>query len=168
MPARTSPSLPEFAEADIIHLAWVNQGMLSLHNIRKIMDSGKPVVWTMHDMWPATAICHLTLGCQRFRTQCGDCPYLPGHAEHDLAARIWQRKERLLRGRQIHFVACSQWLASEARSSRLLEGQPVVSIPNPIDTRVFRPGDKAAARQAVGAAPGTPADTLRLAAGHQC
>ncbi len=142
--------LPEFAEADIVHLAWVNQGMLSLHNIRKIMDSGKPVVWTMHDMWPATAICHLTLGCQRFRTQCGDCPYLPGHAEHDLAARIWQRKARLLRGRQIHFVACSQWLASEARSSRLLEGQPVVSIPNPIDTRVFRPGDKAAARQLLG------------------
>ena len=48
--------LPEFQEADVIHLHWVNQGMLSLRCIRKILDSGKPVVWTMHDIWPATAI----------------------------------------------------------------------------------------------------------------
>lgn len=35
----------EFKEADVIHLSWVNQGMLSLKGIRKILESGKPVVW---------------------------------------------------------------------------------------------------------------------------
>ena len=45
-------SLPEFQQADVIHLHWINQGMLSLKNIEKILASGKPVVWTMHDMWP--------------------------------------------------------------------------------------------------------------------
>ena len=70
--------LREFKEADIIHLHWINQGMLSLSNIRKILRSGKPVVWTMHDIWPATAICHLTLGCSNFRTACKNCKYLPG------------------------------------------------------------------------------------------
>ena len=50
--------LPEFVEADIIHLHWINQGMLSLDGIAKILKSGKPVVWTMHDMWPFTGICH--------------------------------------------------------------------------------------------------------------
>ena len=44
----------EFKEADVIHLSWINQGMLSIKDIRKIIDSGKPVVWTMHDFWPAT------------------------------------------------------------------------------------------------------------------
>ncbi|MCS2523371.1 glycosyltransferase [Bacteroides ovatus] len=44
-------SLPEFRQADVIHLHWINQGMLSLNDIRKILTSGKPVVWTMHDMW---------------------------------------------------------------------------------------------------------------------
>ena len=44
-------SLPEFQQADVIHLHWVNQGMLSLNDIRKILKSGKPVVWKMHDMW---------------------------------------------------------------------------------------------------------------------
>lgn len=43
--------LREFQEADIIHLHWVNQGMLSLKDIRKILQSGKKVVWTMHDIW---------------------------------------------------------------------------------------------------------------------
>ena len=28
--------------------------MLSLKNIEKILASGKPVVWTMHDMWPVS------------------------------------------------------------------------------------------------------------------
>ena len=40
-------TLPEFQQADIIHLHWINQGMLSLKNIENILASGKPVVWTM-------------------------------------------------------------------------------------------------------------------------
>ena len=51
-------ALPEFQEADVIHLNWVNQGMLSLKKIQKIIDTGKPIVWTMHDMWCFTGICH--------------------------------------------------------------------------------------------------------------
>jgi glycosyltransferase involved in cell wall biosynthesis len=141
----------EFQEADIIHLHWVNQGMLSLSNIRKILDSGKPVVWTMHDMWPATAICHLTLGCEQFHSRCSHCHYLPGSGgENDLASRIWGRKERMLHGKNILFVACSRWLATEAKKSGLLQGQKVVSIPNPIDLHVFHQEDKTAARQRAG------------------
>ena len=44
-------SLPEFQQADVIHLHWINQGMLSLKNLEKILASSKPVVWTMHDMY---------------------------------------------------------------------------------------------------------------------
>ena len=44
--------LPAFREADIIHLHWINQGMLSLNNIQEIFESGKPVVWTLHDLPP--------------------------------------------------------------------------------------------------------------------
>ena len=50
-------ALPEFNQADVIHLHWINQGMLSLTDIRRIIESGKPIVWTMHDMWPFTGIC---------------------------------------------------------------------------------------------------------------
>ena len=143
--------LPEFQEADIIHLHWVNQGMLSLKDIRRILKSGKPVVWTMHDIWPATAICHLTLGCRQFETACHHCRLLPGGGSmHDLSARVWKRKQRMLDGQHITFVTCSEWLGNEARKSALLQGQTVETIPNPIDTHIYHPGNQQQARQLLG------------------
>lgn len=139
--------LPEFQEADVIHLHWVNQGMLSLKDIRKILESGKPVVWTMHDIWPATAICHYTRGCEAFQTECSHCPLMSGVL--DFSHRVWLKKQRMLLGQCVTYVACSQWLADEARKSALLKGQVVTSIPNPIDTHVFRPQDKQEARRAL-------------------
>ena len=148
---RDITALREFREADIIHLSWINQGMLSLKNIRKILDSGKPVVWTMHDMWPATSLCHLTLGCENFKSECRDCKYLPGGgSRNDLSAKVWQRKQKVLEGRSMTFVACSHWLESEAKSSALLQGQWITSVPNPIDTRLFRPSDRQQARENLG------------------
>jgi len=137
-------NLPEFQEADVIHLHWVNQGMLSLKGIRKILTSGKPVVWTMHDIWPATAVCHYSRGCEQYHSQCNKCPLLPGDS---LAKQVWNRKEQLLGGQRITYVCCSNWLADEARKSALLKEQRIVSIPNAIDTRLFRPLDKQQARQ---------------------
>lgn len=143
--------LREFQEADIIHLHWINQGMLSLKDIRKILMSGKRVVWTMHDIWPATAICHLTLDCRKFETGCHHCRLLPGGGSpNDLSAKIWRKKQQVLKGQRITFVACSQWLASEAQKSGLLQGQRVTNIPNPIDTRLYHPLDQRQARQELG------------------
>ena len=143
--------LREFQEADIIHLHWVNQGMLSLGGIRKILQSGKPVIWTMHDIWPATAICHLTMGCHYYINRCANCKYLPGGGNsHDLASHIWRKKQQLLAEGNIYFVACSRWLESEAKSSALLKGQKITSIPNPIDTHIYKKGNKQEARQRLG------------------
>ena len=144
-------SLPEFKQADVVHLHWVNQGMLSLKNIRKILDSGKPVVWTMHDMWPCTGICHHARTCDRYRTECHHCPLLyGGGSAHDLAHRVFRWKKDLYTGHRITFVACSQWLEGQARQSALLAGQTIVNIPNPINTNLFRPHSKAGARQRAG------------------
>lgn len=136
-------TLPEFKAADVIHLSWINQGMLSLNTIRKIVQSGKPIVWTMHDAWPATGICHLSMHCNRFKSQCNHCFYLPGKgSEHDLSTRIWNKKKEIYQRSNIHFVACSKWLAAQARQSGLLKGLNVFSIPNPIDTHIFTPKDR--------------------------
>jgi glycosyltransferase involved in cell wall biosynthesis len=144
-------SLREFKEADIIHLHWINQGMLSLKDIRKILRSGKPVVWTMHDIWPATAICHLTLGCRNFTTHCRNCRLLPGKgSNNDLSAKVWARKQAMIDGENIYYVACSKWLESEAKNSKLLDGQKITSIPNPIDLHIYNKGNKTEARQRLG------------------
>ena len=102
--------LPEFKEADIIHLNWINQGMLSLSDIRKIVQSGKPVVWTMHDLWTATGICHYARTCPYFRSGCHNCHLLPGGGSmNDLSKKIWDKKKRLYHSSNIHFVTCSRW-----------------------------------------------------------
>jgi glycosyltransferase involved in cell wall biosynthesis len=143
--------LREFQEADVIHLSWINQGMLSLNSIKKILATGKPVVWTMHDEWMATGICHYAHECDHFKSQCGHCPLLPNEgSERDLSAKIWKRKQQLLKEGNIFFVACSQWLENEAKGSGLFVGQRITNIPNPINTHIYCPQDKQEARLRAG------------------
>lgn len=136
-------TLPEFKKADVIHLHWINQGMLSLKTIRKILNSGKPVVWTMHDMWPFTGICHYAGPCNQYESECGNCPLINhGQSTKDLSYKVFRKKLQLLSKAHITFVGCSHWLTNLARKSRLLIGQSVTSIPNAININVFYPRDK--------------------------
>ncbi len=141
--------LPEFREADVIHLHWVNQGMLSLKGIRRILESGKPVVWTMHDMWECTAICHHSLACERFKTACGNCPQLRFPGEKDLAHRVFGKKKEIFNRRPFHVTVVSRWLAEQVGQSALLSSFPLALIPNTISPSDFRPTDKIEARRAL-------------------
>ena len=119
-----------------------------MNSIKKILCSGKPVVWTMHDLWPASSICHYSHGCYRYENGCGNCPLLPGRGKsNDLSSKVWKRKKAIYNHGNMWFVTCSQWLARQAKRSGLLNGLSVTSIPNPIDTHVFEPQDKQVARQ---------------------
>lgn len=139
-------TLPEFAQADVIHLHWINQGMLSLNDIRRIIESGKPIVWTMHDMWPFTGICHYAGECKKYIDSCEHCPILYKGHKKDLSYQVFQKKENILKGNNICFVACSQWLEKMAKQSHLLKNQLIISIPNAINGNIFKPKDKVAAR----------------------
>lgn len=139
-------SMDAFRWADVIHLHWVNQGFLSLNSLERIFASGKPVVMTLHDQWYFTGICHYSGECDKFQKQCSNCPMLKGPGM-DLAKRVFDRKRVIYEGRNLTFVGCSRWMADLARQSRLTQGHTVTNIPNAIDTEVFKPMDKAAARQ---------------------
>jgi glycosyltransferase involved in cell wall biosynthesis len=144
-------ALPEFKQADIIHLHWINQGMLSLKNVEKILASGKPVVWTLHDMWPFTGICHYAAECTNYRTECRNCPLLlDGGNDKDLSRRTFRKKQKIYDGRRLTFVACSHWLEQLAASAALTNRQHVTSIPNPINTNLFKPTNKQEARDRCG------------------
>lgn len=139
-----------FHQADVIHLHWVNQGLLSLQGLAKILQTGKPLVWTLHDMWPLTGICHHSKDCQGWTAHCGNCPLLRQPHGKDLSQRIFAEKQNVYAKGQMHFVACSDWLAEIARKAPLLKEHKVHSIPNPIDTKFFHPGDQAEARRRLG------------------
>ena len=144
-------TIPEFQEADIIHLHWINQGMLSLNDIRKILQSGKPVVWTMHDMWPCTGICHHSRECDKYHQECHHCPYIyKGGSKKDLSNQVFKKKKELYQLAPITFITCSQWLKGRAGQSALLNGHTIVDIPNPINTSLFKPQNTVAARNRMG------------------
>lgn len=140
-------TLPEFKEADVIHLHWINQGFLSLANIRKLVQSGKPIVWTMHDMWPFTGICHYSGECTNYQQECHHCPILyAGGGAKDISNQVFLEKEKLFAEAHIHFVACSEWLEGLAKESKLLIGQDICNIPNAINTHLFHPKNKKESR----------------------
>jgi len=136
------------AGADILHLHWTNSGFLSVANIQELVDLGKPIVWTLHDMWAFTGGCHYSGECNHFTNQCGDCWFLGDAGKNDISHSGWLRKAAMYAGaKNITFVTCSKWLANVARQSALLKDFRIEAIPNPIDTTVFSPQDKVDTRE---------------------
>ncbi len=132
---------------DLLHLHWITGGFLKVSSLRRLQ---RPLVWTLHDMWAFTGGCHYDEECGRYATGCGRCPALGSRSAYDLSYWGWSRKARAYAGLPLHIVTPSRWLAEAARASPLLSGHPVRVIPNAIDTRVFRPIGKTAARDLLG------------------
>jgi glycosyltransferase involved in cell wall biosynthesis len=144
---------PLVKQADIIHLHWINHNFLSLKNIEKLLKLGKPVVWTMHDMWPCTGICHHARRCNRYQYECGNCFHLHSTCRKDISHRIFQKKKKILKNSRIAFVGCSNWLANRAHLSALLPEESVYSIPNPLDINKFKMTNQEEARKQLGLPP---------------
>lgn len=149
-PARCPDNLVNRVEAlnpDIVQLFWVNAGFMKIESLRQFK---KPIVWTLHDMWPFTGGCHYDDECGRFRQSCGKCPILGSVSDHDLSRYVWERKQKSWSEVPIVVVATSHWLAEMARSSSLFKDQRIEVIPNGIDTDKYKPLEKRAAREACG------------------
>ena len=132
-------------EADVIHLHWVNQGMLSLKNIEQLVATGKPVVITPHDMWYTTSICHHAGTCDKYTKACNNCSFLKYPSDNDLSAKVWKGKQNLYK-KGVTFVAISHWLAERLERSALTSGVNYHQICNVIDTKHFCIQDKADSR----------------------
>lgn len=131
-------SHPWIREADIVCLNWFNQGLLGLRGIRRLHRSGKKIIWTLHDMWAFTGICHHAYECDHYRDKCGGCMFVNGGgAMDDISNRMWQKKMDLYSDVPITFVAVSRWLERKARSSSLLRDKPVMTIHNAFPVESF-------------------------------
>lgn len=128
---------PWVKEADVIALGWINQGLLSIRGIKRLGKLGKPIVWTMHDMWCMTGICHHAFECDHYREKCGDCRFLGVGGKNDLSHKVWCKKCKLYHQVPITFVAVSNWLAGKAHKSSLLRGHDVRVIPNAFPINSF-------------------------------
>lgn len=141
---------PLVQQADIIHLHWINFGFLSLKSIQQLVTLGKPIVWTMHDMWAFTGGCHYSRSCTNFQKTCKLCPYLKRPSQQDLSFRIFEQKKAIYNTNNLTLVAPSKWLQQLATSATLTKDLSCKVIPNPIDTTFYQPQSKAILRKDLG------------------
>lgn len=147
---------PHVQAADVLHFHGIHSGFFSYLAL-PALSARKPVVFTLRDMWPLTGHCAVPMDCERWRTGCGSCPYLDAYppVKRDATAVEWRLKDRSYSRSELTIVALSEWIAKQARDS-MLQRFPIHTIPNGVDTGVYRPRGRQECRQALGIAPDRP------------
>lgn len=124
---------------DIVHFHWINASMLSIKDIKKI---NKPIVWTMHDMWPFTGGCHYSDNCFLYKEDCNKCKQLSNKKDTFLSGYILKEKYSSYKKKSIVYVTPSEWLEKCSKESFLLKNSNIKVIPNGIDLKIFKRLDK--------------------------
>lgn len=139
------------SDVDIVNLHWINREMISIKDISEIK---KPIVWTLHDMWPFCGAEHYT---SNNRWQKGyNINNRPAYESgFDLNRWIWKKKKKYWK-KPMQIVTPSKWLANCTKKSRLMKDWPVSVIANPIDTNFWKPINKKIARKKLGLSSNAP------------
>ncbi len=126
---------------DVVHLHWI-PGLLGISELPAI---DRPVVWTFHDQWPICGAEHYT-HLVRPRLGYGTANRGPGARGPDLDRWTWQRKRESWKAFAPVIVCSSRWMAGEVRASQMFGEREIHVVPNPLDTTLYRPQERAAAR----------------------
>ncbi|NTU78071.1 MAG: glycosyltransferase [Chloroflexales bacterium] len=135
---------------DVIHAHNLHGDYFDLSALAEL--SGQiPVVWTLHDTWAFAGHCGYFIDCERWRSGCGSCPDLrrPPAISADRTAENWRRKREIYARSRIAVATPSRWLMGLVEQSILRPVEAQV-IPYGVATDIYRPGDRAAARAALG------------------
>jgi glycosyltransferase involved in cell wall biosynthesis len=134
----------------IIHLHWM-PGVMNHQSVRTLLDSGRKVVWTLHDMNPFTGGCHHSHDCEQFTQGCSSCPQarkaFRGIVSVNLQRRTLERKYPNLR-----VVSPTTWMLNQASRSTVFRDQQNLEIANPIDDIFYEQTDGQRARTQIGTA----------------
>ena len=130
---------------DIIHLHNIHGYYLNYPILFRYLAHAKSkVVWTLHDCWPMTGHCtHFDeIGCERWKTQCYDCPLLHSGYKSlffDRSQSNYELKKKFFTSvPDMTIVTVSEWLKEKVEES-FLKKYPVRVVRNGIDLDVFKP-----------------------------
>ena len=143
---------PWVREADIVNLQLIHAApFFSLLDLPRLSRK-KRVVLSVHDMFLMTGHCIYSMGCERWKTGCGSCPDLglPFAIKRDTSARNWKAKQWVFNHSNVDIVIGSKWQEQCVNDSPFLNRFRRHMIPYGVDTRVFKPTDKAEARRKLG------------------
>jgi len=133
-------NLPPFFP-DIVHCHNLHIGYFDLA-ILPWLSRQVPILLTLHDAWLLSGHCAHSLGCERWRIGCGECPDLSTYPDirRDATAQNWERKRQIYAGSRFYVATPSKWLMDKVEQSSLglgMMGSKV--IPNGVDLNVFHP-----------------------------
>lgn len=137
---------------DLVHCQNLHGGFFDLRTLARL-SRRLPVFLTLHDSWTFTGHCAQPFDCERWRTGCGNCPYLsaPPAITRDGTRFNWLRKQRIFSRSQLRVAAPSNWLLQRALKSILAPAIIESRVITPgIDLSFFQPGSQSAARHALG------------------
>ncbi len=104
-----------------------------------------PTFWTFHDCSPFTGGCLYPMDCTRYLTRCGACPQRgdwPLQSRFDRTGFMQDVRRVTHRFGSVHALSPSNWMADRAMESGVVPRRPEV-IPNGVDTKRFRPRNRA-------------------------
>lgn len=136
--------------ADIVHLHWVNGGTFKLTSLEHLEAK---IVWSMHDEWLYTGVCHVAYGCDKYVSTCSSCPGLASKLKYDLSYFIHSRKKQIFKKewtKNLTVVGLSTWIVRRASISKLLSNKPIIHLPNCIDSDLFKPINRNVAKDFFG------------------
>jgi len=141
---------PWVRSADVVHLHNLHGHYFNPFSLAGLSQA-RPTVWTLHDMFAITGHCAYSLRCPGWETGCVPCPRLdlPYALPVDSAGRLLGDKRAIYEHSRLWVVTPSRWLYEMVRRS-VLRDHPVELIYNGVDTQVFRPRDRRAARARLG------------------
>ena len=137
---------------DIIHCHSLHSDFFDLNYLSTI-SLKYPTFITLHDCWMLTGHCVHPYECEQWKTNCTKCPYptLPIATKRDACKWNQERKKNIYQNSKLYISAPSQWLTRMAENSILAKGSVEFRhIPNGIDDKSFRLGDKKKVRQELG------------------
>ena len=145
-----TPETPE-----LLHLHNLHGSYFDIRALPNLADA-VPTVLTMHDTWFLTGHCAHPFECEGWLSGCKTCQhldrYVPLYA--DESAANFALKRQVLRDSRLAIATPSRWLMDMAERSGVLTGAlDARVIANGVDTRVFKPGDRSAARAELGLDP---------------
>jgi glycosyltransferase involved in cell wall biosynthesis len=142
---------------DVVHLHYINFGFDEATLFRRLNPQQR-LFWTLHDAYPFTGGCHIARDCERYAIGCGRCPRLGGKRDDDLSAQIVRRKLDRLRGFDMTFIGPSRWIVGCCERSVIGKVVKLGTIPDSVDTALFVPTGRHAAKASLG----VPADRVTV------
>lgn len=140
---------------DVVHLMNLPGFYVSIFRLLEYLKQKRiRTIYSMMDDYPFAGKCTFVRDCEKYTSQCGNCPYLsdyPPSLLFDFSKQIFKRKKEIYDGFEELTITGVQWSCQMARKSALTKNNHIVHVDHPVNyDDVFYPRDAAALKTELG------------------